>query len=150
MLALNKWGPSAWHFLHAIMMTSPRTLDARQRADMRSFLRLVGVHLPCPRCREHYARFMERELTEERLATRERLVELMNDCHNDVNRRTQKREFTLREHYEWMQSGRATPASAGDLPLRAAVAVASIVLLHALVRRCRRGDRRPGAAAQVW
>lgn len=128
MLALNRWGPSGWHFLHTVMMTAPETLDHQQRADMRSFLVSVGLHLPCPKCRRHFSSFVAREATDDRLATRSRLVELMNDCHNDVNRRTQKPEFTLRQHYEWMASGKAHRRPWPDAPVYLTVLVAAYLV----------------------
>ena len=46
MLALNSWGPSGWHFIHAIMMCSPEELDEQQQTDMLQFLRLLGKVCP--------------------------------------------------------------------------------------------------------
>ena len=84
---------------------------------MRAFLILFGTHLPCPKCRLHFAEFLQREMRPERLTTRESLVSLMNDCHNEVNRRNGKPEFTLREHYEWM-TGRSPSPPPTDFALQ--------------------------------
>jgi hypothetical protein len=73
-------------------------MDAAQRAEMASFLRLFARHLPCPSCRRHFTDFLDRRLTDDSLATRDALVALLNDAHNEVNARTGKRVWTLAEH----------------------------------------------------
>lgn len=130
MLALNRWGPSGWHFIHAVMMTSPETLTIQQRQDMKAFLLLFGKHLPCPKCRMHFAEFLQRELRDERLATRDSLAALMNDCHNEVNRRNGKPEFTLREHYEWMTTGHRHTSPQNDTVPRVALCGIISVLVY--------------------
>ena len=104
MLSLNSWGPSGWHLIHVIMMCSPEHLDERQQTEMMQFLVLFGKFLPCPRCRVHFLSFLERNMTRETVRTRENLVRLMNDAHNEVNKQNNKRTFTLREHYAWIAS----------------------------------------------
>ena len=146
MLALNKWGPSGWHFIHAVMMTSPEQLDRQQREEMRSFLRALAAHLPCPKCRRHFAVFLDRELTDERLATRRSLVALMNDCHNEVNRRSGKPEYTLRQHYEWMAKGVHRAAPASDYSMLAGVTAAALVVAWLTARKIGRVHASPHSA----
>ena len=95
---LDVWGPAGWRVLHVFAHTAPAELDAAARADMAAFLRLFATHLPCPRCRRHFADFLDRRMTDEALATRDALVVLLHDAHNEVNRRTGKRVWTLAEH----------------------------------------------------
>ena len=102
MLSLNLWGPSGWHLIHVIMMCSPHELNSEQQDEMMQFLVLLGKHLPCPRCRHHFLLFLERNMNRESVRTRDSLVRLMNDAHNEVNRQNNKRIFTLREHYAWI------------------------------------------------
>lgn len=110
MLALNKWGPSGWHFIHAVMMTAPEKLSPNEIEEMKAFLVLFGRHLPCPKCRIHFRDFLAREANDARYASRDALVQLMNDCHNDVNRRLGKPEFTLEQHYAYMATGKKSSA----------------------------------------
>ena len=102
MIALNSWGPSAWHFIHAVCHTFPNEPTERQRQEMVQFLRLFGRHLPCPKCRKHYESFMKDRLRNVGSADRLFFVQLLNDCHNSVNERRNQRSYTLKEHYKWM------------------------------------------------
>jgi len=138
MLALNSWGPSGWHFIHAIMMSSPESMSAQQRDEMKSLLVLLGTHLPCPTCRRHFSEFVVREATEHRLSGRDRLVELMNDCHNEVNRRSNKPEFSIRQHYVWMATGKGHRRPPSDYPLFVAFLFVTLVLCHAMERKIAR------------
>lgn len=97
-LALARWGPAMWHTLHAVAHTAPRVLSAERREETRRFLRAVVVHIPCPRCAEHFSDFLDRRMDDASLATRASLVALLNDAHNEVNARTGKRIWTLEEH----------------------------------------------------
>ena len=103
-VTMDHWGPAAWNTLHVFAHTAPRVLDASQREDMRALLHAFARHLPCPRCRRHFVEFLDRRLDDEALSTRERLVALLNDAHNEVNVRTGKRAWTLDEHYAVYQS----------------------------------------------
>lgn len=104
MISLNSWGPSGWHLIHVMMMCAPEHLDEQQQSEMMQFLVLFGKFLPCPRCRVHFLSFLERNMTRDTVRTRENLVRLMNDAHNEVNKHNNKRTFTLREHYAWITS----------------------------------------------
>ena len=94
-ITLDKWGPAAWNTLHVFAHTAPKRLTAAQRAEWRALLRTFSSFLPCPSCRSHFSAFLQARLTDEALGTRAALVALLNDAHNDVNRRTGKRTFTL-------------------------------------------------------
>lgn len=103
-ITIDKWGPAAWNTLHVFAHTAPETLTAMDRASMRTFLNTFGSHLPCSKCRRHFLEFMERHAsTDAAFATRKRVVALMNDAHNEVNRRNGKRVYTLAEHYRVYQ-----------------------------------------------
>ena len=109
-LYMSQWGPAGWHTLHVTAHSAPRVLSPEQRRDMQQFLRLFAAHLPCPRCRRHFADFLERRLCDEAVATRAALVILLNDAHNEVNARLGKRVFTLEEHYrEFAATATAPP-----------------------------------------
>ena len=115
MLALNRWGPSCWHFLHAVAHTAPSRLSDDEVEQKKAFLRSVCDNLPCPRCRAHSTAFLDERLTDESVATKEALVSFLNELHNSVNERTGKRAFTLREHYEAM--ARPPPPGGGGCSL---------------------------------
>jgi hypothetical protein len=99
-ITIDRWGPAAWNTLHVVAHTYPRAPTEAQRAETRRFLQLFAAHLPCPTCREHFADFLRRRLDgdDAPLASREGLVALLHDAHNEVNRRLGKRTLTLAEH----------------------------------------------------
>lgn len=99
MLGINQWGPAGWIFLHVVSHNYPHCPTTAQKREMREFIHLFGVHLPCEKCRAHYQSFMASRLTEETLSSREALVALLNECHNAVNLRRGKRAYSLPEHY---------------------------------------------------
>lgn len=100
MLAIDEWGPSAWHTLHALVHTLPRTQSTKRAKETREFLLLFARHLPCPTCRTHFRAFLDARTTVTTFESRAHAVKALNDAHNEVNRRCGKREWTLREHCE--------------------------------------------------
>ena len=97
-IGLSSWGPRAWHTLHTIAHTSPDAIDDRQRKEYVAFLVLFAKFLPCPSCSLHFREFLTRRLSKTQFRTRDELVALLNDAHNEVNARNGRRIFTLEEH----------------------------------------------------
>jgi hypothetical protein len=98
-LTLDRWGPAAWNTLHVFAHTSPEAPSPAEQRRTAAFLRDFGARLPCPRCRAHFADFLERRLAPPgALASRARLVALLNDAHNDVNARNGRRAYSYAEH----------------------------------------------------
>lgn len=127
-ITIDKWGPAAWGTLHAFAHTSPKELSDDEAERMAQFLHLFALQLPCPKCRKHFLNFLERRMNDESLRTREGVVRLLHDAHNEVNERTGKRVWTLEEHY-----------TAYRRPKRARVStieVLGIATLLMLVIRC--------------
>ena len=134
-ITLDAWGPAGWQMLHVFAHTAPRELDATARTDMAQLLRLFAQHLPCPRCRRHFLGFLDRRMTEEALGTRDALVRLLHDAHNEVNARTGKRLWTLAEHRRaYARPSRHDPTA----PLAAVVVVAAAAAMMLVVVRRRR------------
>lgn len=98
-LSLDCWGPVFWTTLHVIAHTRPIQLSEPEQSELLQLLVLIGKHLPCPLCRQHFLTFLEQRAMSPALSTRASVVALLNDAHNDVNRRRAKRVFTLGEHY---------------------------------------------------
>lgn len=130
---LARWGPAAWHTLHAFAHTSPRQLDAGRRARTCEFLRLFGEHLPCPACRAHFRAYLVAHLDEDALGTREDVVRFMNDAHNDVNRRLGKRTWTYEAHCAKFRRSRRRGGDA--LLWWCAAALGALALARAARRR---------------
>lgn len=120
-LRIADWGPAGWNFLHAIAHTRPTHLDADEIERMRRFLHDVAHYLPCKKCSHHFSTFLRARATDAALSTREGIVRLLHDAHNDVNVRSGKRAMSLSEHHR-RYSLDATAPSHGALPVVCALA----------------------------
>jgi hypothetical protein len=149
MLALKHWGPAGWHFIHAAMMCAPKELDGRQQDEMMQFLVLFGKHLPCPKCRDHFLFFLDRNMSRARVSTRDELVRLLNDAHNEVNARNRKRTFTLAEHYAWISS---TPWQPSEAIAGACLVAACLLVAGAAAKKFSRArsQRTNGLGVAGW
>lgn len=98
-LSIREWGPSVWNTLHSFAHTCPIEQDVQQQEETAEFLRLFCKRLPCPKCRDHFREFLDEHLTMDAVSSRDKLVKLLNDAHNEVNKRNGKRVYTLEEHY---------------------------------------------------
>jgi hypothetical protein len=101
-----------WNTLHVFAHTSARAPTPAEQRRTAAFLREFGARLPCPRCRAHFADFLDRRLGDGALATRERLVALLNEAHNEVNARNGRRVYTYAEHCRVYRRPRRLRASA--------------------------------------
>ena len=98
-LLITEWGPATWNFLHAVAHTQPVRLDEYQRTRIRRFLYDTAYLLPCKKCSRHFAEFLDKHASDDTLSTRADIVRLLNDAHNDVNIKYNKRVVSLPEHY---------------------------------------------------
>mgnify|MGYP006079545843 CR=1 FL=1 len=99
-LTLGEWGPGAWNTLHVFAHSAPDRLTQDEMQQMAMFLNTFASYLPCPTCRRHFKEFLSRRMTTESLRTRTTIIKLLNDAHNEVNARTGKRVYSLKEHYQ--------------------------------------------------
>lgn len=99
-LTLDEWGPSFWNTIHVLAHTSPHSMTDTQAKEYTSFIFFIAHKIPCPKCKLHFLTFLEKRKSL-LLGMRKRsiFVSVMNDAHNEVNKRTGKRVFSLEEHY---------------------------------------------------
>ena len=98
---IDKWGPAAWNTLHSFAHSSDEQIPPEKTKQWEAFLKSFGDLLPCPRCRQHFKKYLSQH--SDRLGscdTRRKLVVFLNDAHNDVNRRLGKRVWSLEEHMD--------------------------------------------------
>lgn len=101
-LSLSQWGPSGWNILHVFSHHYPSVPNDVDKKLMFGFIHSFAVHIPCPTCKAHFSEHLLKHLpspSSDHLSSKEKLVEFMNNCHNVVNKRCGKKEFTLEEHY---------------------------------------------------
>lgn len=128
-LKITQWGPAGWNVLHAIAHTQPDVLSARERARLRRFLEEYAHYLPCRVCSRHFAEFVRVRATDDALSTRDTVVRLLHDAHNDVNIRTGKPKMSFREHLRLYSLEAGAPSAFAA----AAVATGATVLVTYLV-----------------
>lgn len=96
-LAIQTWGPAAWHTLHAFAHTSPEKFPDGYANELHTFLHLFGNYLPCPTCRQHFAEYIDTHL-DASIDSRDKYIRFLNDAHNEVNRRRGAPTLSLAEH----------------------------------------------------
>ena len=98
----SKWGPSAWSFLHTVSFSYPEEPDEATRQEYRDFFLSLRHVLPCSKCRDHYSRsIMEVANLEgsqsDPFRSRDALCHWLVGLHNEVNKRTHKKEVVYEE-----------------------------------------------------
>jgi len=101
----NHWGNFLWGFLHTITIIDidePALQEHDTKRMIRHMLAIARV-IPCLTCAAHYEKFVksiENDVQLDKMWLFDRTVEF----HNEVNRNTGKREWTIEEAREhWAQ-----------------------------------------------
>ena len=142
---IRHWGPSAWDFLHTATFAYPDAPCAADRNAAREFFTHLGAMLPCVHCRTHYQQWIRSNPV--RTESREVLARWLVDAHNDVNRRTGKREVSFEEAKALYSPGeasgpsvcRSSPRRQSRVKLALAITVLALlmVLIAVTVAHCR-------------
>ena len=137
--SISVWGPATWLTLHVVAHTAPVMLSREEQDRMKQYLTLVAEHLPCPKCREHFEEFLRRRMTASAVSTRNGLIRLLNDAHNEVNRRRGKPTWSLEDHM-WEYKRRVASPTDTVLDLGSFIlGIACVLLLSCfLVRQHKR------------
>ena len=136
-LLITEWGPATWNFLHAVAHTQPKHLDDDERDRIRRFLYDAAHLLPCKLCGRHFSQFLDDQASDVALSTRANIVRLLNNAHNDVNVRHNKRTVSLPEHYRIYSRGNTGSRHALVVP------VVGLCTVGALIHVMRRGQKNP-------
>ena len=94
----NIWGPPSWLFLHSVTLNYPQNPTPQDQEDFRIFFDSLKHVLPCPTCKEHYAKNLT--LKPINLKNRDTLVNWLIDVHNSVNVSNGKRKLPYQEVYD--------------------------------------------------
>ena len=98
-LSISKWGPAAWHYLHAVSFTYPAEPTSETKDNMFIFLHSFAKTLPCSKCKSHFEEYLNENLKTKSpyLDSRENLINFINTAHNNVNKRLDKKVYSLDE-----------------------------------------------------
>jgi FAD-linked sulfhydryl oxidase len=93
------WGPAFWFSLHNGAQQYPINASPFWSKRMRAFIEGIPVMLPCEKCANHAAAFIEANTDEIQRAVqgRESLFDFFVKFHNYVNERLGKATLSLRE-----------------------------------------------------
>ncbi len=92
------WGPSAWIFLHSVTLNYPNNPTPQDKEDYRIFFDSLQHILPCPTCKEHYAKNIRSNPIN--LKDRTSLINWLIDIHNQVNIYNSKPKLSYQEVYD--------------------------------------------------
>ena len=94
----EKWGPKAWHMLHAFSISDDLTLTPLLKKKYYIFYTSFLYVIPCLICKEHYSEILYNilPLNEEKI-TRKYLERWVFNAHNIVNVLLKKKYYTFKK-----------------------------------------------------
>jgi hypothetical protein len=94
----EEWGPSFWKTSHYVTFAYPENPTDEDKINVKKYFEILQYILPCENCREHYKKNLKNyPLTDNILSSKHNLISWLVDLHNEVNRRSHKKEMTLHE-----------------------------------------------------
>ena len=94
----KKWGDAYWKMSHYITFAYPDSPTQEDKFTVKTHFNNLRHILPCENCRGHYSKYLiSTPLTDDILSSRYKLIKWLVDLHNDVNKRTGKKEYSLDE-----------------------------------------------------
>ncbi len=112
------WGPSAWHFIHAVAMTYPKDASEAKKRAYQEFFSALPIILPCEICGSHL--FEKIEKNPPPYTNSKEMFQWTVDLHNSVNKENGKPELTFDEALAEFRknSPKITDDSAQDQPTK--------------------------------
>jgi hypothetical protein len=95
------WGPAFWFSLHNGAHKYPVKATPIWKERMKNFIIGIPVMLPCEKCSVHATSYIEKNyhLLDKIVESRTNLFEFFVTFHNDVNKRLNKPEVSLKDAY---------------------------------------------------
>ena len=88
----KKWSHPTWAFFHTFAEKVEESFYNRNRDICLQIIKTICNLLPCPICRVHATRYMQK-INIQQLPTKEHFKNMLFNFHNDVNRRLRKSSF---------------------------------------------------------
>lgn len=79
------WGPIFWHALHVTALSYPTNPNYAQKRAAKEFYESMTELIPCPVCREHYKKHLQKLPLSPHLDRRDDLFRWTIQLHNEVN-----------------------------------------------------------------
>ena len=96
------WGPYIWTVLHCLSLRIKDEYFEKEHKTIIGFISEICDNLPCPNCASH-AIFTLRRMNFTKIRTKDELINVLFNLHNEVNRRLKKEKFeksSLEETYK--------------------------------------------------
>jgi len=93
----NKWGPSAWNFLHSITFDYPLEPNDEDRKHYIKFFKNMKNVLPCSLCRKSFSFFIRKFTIKNYVEDREGIVYWLFILHNLINLKLGHPIFNLKD-----------------------------------------------------
>lgn len=91
------WGPFFWHTMHIVALGYPKSPTYGEKRAAKEFYESLAFLIPCPVCREHYSKNLQKYPLSPHLDTRDDLFRWTVMIHNEVNKVTGKAPVTEAE-----------------------------------------------------
>lgn len=83
------WGPYFWYLFHFITFN----YDHEKIQIYKQFFNNIKYILPCPICRTHYSKFIDKYKPDKYLNSKDNFIKWMIDFHNIVNKGLKKKQI---------------------------------------------------------
>jgi FAD-linked sulfhydryl oxidase len=112
----KNWGPHLWYYLHTAAANYPKRPSKDQKNNMKQWLVSLTTTIPCRDCSNHYGSYINkhRHSLDEICGDRDKLFNFLVDCHNNVNKRNNKKQVSYSEAKEIFNPGQCTSCSISD------------------------------------
>jgi hypothetical protein len=80
------WGPIFWHTIHIVALGYPQNPSYGQKKAAKEFYESLAFLIPCPVCREHYQKHLQKLPLGPHLDRRDDLFKWTVEVHNEVNK----------------------------------------------------------------
>lgn len=106
------WGPLFWHTIHIVAIGYPKNPSYADKRAAKEFFESLCFLIPCPVCREHYQRNLEKHPISPHLDRRDDLFKWTIELHNEVNAilgKTRLLEAEVVQYYKRIGARGKTP-----------------------------------------
>ena len=92
-MSRKEWGPITWILFHSLANKIKPEYYNQMKGEMLQQIKSICNFLPCPECREHASKAMQK-LTLQHVQTKEQFITSLHSFHNYVNNRLHKSQFS--------------------------------------------------------
>ena len=90
------WGPCTWNVLHVLTIKIKDSVFEKEKNGLVNLIHSICANLPCPQCSSHAVGLIQKYKLKH-VKTKSQLIQLMYKLHNEVNKRTKKKEYDFKD-----------------------------------------------------